>query len=194
MLNKAKKVIPYMRGYIYLGKHRVFLWNSPIIQGKKFISVGKNFGALRNFWMAAIANYQNIKFSPAIEIGDNVSFGQDCHLACINRITIGSGTLAGSRVHITDHNHGCYASKGIGSCPNTPPQERELHSNGPVEIGENVWIGDGVVIVSGVNIGSGAIIGANSVVTNNIPSDSIAVGNPARVIKRYSGAEWHKIG
>lgn len=55
---------------------------------------------------------------------------------------------------------------------------------GPVEIGNNVWIADNVIILSGVTIGDGAVIGAGSIVTKNIPAFSIAVGNPAKVIKK----------
>lgn len=49
-------------------------------------------------------------------------------------------------------------------------------------IGSDVWIGFGAIILSGVTIGDGAVIGAGSVVTRDIPENSIAVGNPARVI------------
>lgn len=55
---------------------------------------------------------------------------------------------------------------------------------GPVIIGNNVWIGDNVLILSGVTVGDGAVLGAGSIVTGDIPPYSIAVGNPARVIKK----------
>jgi len=55
---------------------------------------------------------------------------------------------------------------------------------GPVIIGNNVWIGDNVLILSGVTVGDGVVLGAGSIVTRDIPPYSIAVGNPARVIKK----------
>ena len=53
----------------------------------------------------------------------------------------------------------------------------------PVTIGDNVWFGANVTVTPGVTIGSNSIIGAGSVVTRDIPANSIAVGNPAHVIR-----------
>jgi carbonic anhydrase/acetyltransferase-like protein (isoleucine patch superfamily) len=70
---------------------------------------------------------------------------------------------------------------------------------GDVEIGNAVWIGDSVIILPGVKVGDGAIIGAGSVVTKSVPAFSVAVGNPARVVKTrfpqeivdvLSGVKW----
>ena len=78
-------------------------------------------------------------------------------------------------------------SDGLGgvSSPCETPISRKYDIE-DVVIGENVWIGQGVVINPGVEIGDGAIIGANSVVTHSIPKECIAVGAPARVIKKYN--------
>ena len=54
----------------------------------------------------------------------------------------------------------------------------------PVIIGNNVWIGGGAIICPGVTIGDRCVIGAGSVVTKDVPDDSVAVGNPARVIRK----------
>jgi len=60
---------------------------------------------------------------------------------------------------------------------------------GPLTIGNNVWIGDNVIILSGVSVGNGAVIGAGSVVTKNIPPFAVAVGNPAKIIKKRFSEE-----
>ena len=52
-----------------------------------------------------------------------------------------------------------------------------------IHIGNNVWIASNVVILGGVTIGDGSVIGAGSVVTKDIPSDTIAAGNPCRIIR-----------
>ncbi len=53
----------------------------------------------------------------------------------------------------------------------------------PVNIGKDCWIGGGAIILPGVTIGDRCVIGAGSVVTKDIPADSLAVGNPAKIIK-----------
>jgi Acetyltransferase (isoleucine patch superfamily) len=55
----------------------------------------------------------------------------------------------------------------------------------PVKIGNNVWIGAGVTVCPGVTIGDNSVIGAGAVVTKSIPSDSLAYGNPAHVVRQF---------
>ena len=67
---------------------------------------------------------------------------------------------------------------------NHNPEDFSLHEKcGPIEIGNNVWIGANAVILPKVKIGDNVVIGAGSVVTTDIPSNSVAVGNPCKVIK-----------
>ncbi len=56
----------------------------------------------------------------------------------------------------------------------------------PITIGDNVWIGVGVHVMPGVTIGSNVVIGGGSVVVKDIPSDSVAVGNPCKVIRKIT--------
>jgi acetyltransferase-like isoleucine patch superfamily enzyme len=65
---------------------------------------------------------------------------------------------------------------------NRAPQS-DGHTAAPIEIGPNVWLGFDVCVLPGVTIGRGSIVGARSVVFSDIPPYSIAVGNPARVIR-----------
>ena len=66
----------------------------------------------------------------------------------------------------------------------SPPSKSDLPLKGDTVIGNDVWLGQNSVILPGVHIGDGAIIGANAVVGSDIPPYSVAVGNPARVIRR----------
>ncbi|WP_418793931.1 DapH/DapD/GlmU-related protein [Paenibacillus phytohabitans] len=117
-------------------------------------------------------------------IGENCIIGDYAHITANKKVTIGNNVLMASRVFITDTGHGNYSNFSEKSAPLIPPNERPLYCN-EVLIGDNVWIGENVSILPGVTIGNGCVIGANSVVTKNIPLNSIAVGNPARVVKQY---------
>ena len=82
----------------------------------------------------------------------------------------------------------CFVGPNVSiytACHSTDPVERNTRCEWarPVTIGDNVWIGGSVTILPGVTIGDNVTIGAGSVVTHDIPSNTIAVGNPCRVIK-----------
>jgi len=119
-----------------------------------------------------------------LSIGRNVHINDSVHIGAIEKVVIGDNVLIASRVFISDHNHGNYQIKDHSSNPGIPPTKRPLSSK-PVFIGNNVWLGEQVCVLSGVSIGDGAVIGANSVVTHDIPSNTIAAGNPARVIRIF---------
>ena len=83
----------------------------------------------------------------------------------------------------------CFVGPNVSiytACHSTNPVERNTRQEWakPVTIGNNVWIGGSVTILAGVTIGDNCTIGAGSVVTRDIPANSIAVGNPARVVKQ----------
>jgi maltose O-acetyltransferase len=108
-----------------------------------------------------------------IYIGDNTEINYDCVFLDIGKINIGKYVFMGPGVHIYAVNH-----------PLDPTiRKTGLEIGADVNIGEGVWIGGGAIICPGVTIGAGTTIGAGSVVTKNIPENSVAVGNPARVVK-----------
>jgi lipopolysaccharide O-acetyltransferase len=115
------------------------------------------------------------------------------HIAAMKRVEIGNNVLMASKIYISDCMHGDYSGVKDDSDPMTPPIERE-DSTEPVRIEDNVWIGESVSILPGVVIGIGSIIGANSVVAKSIPPYVIAVGIPAKPIKKYNltTKKWEK--
>ena len=150
--------------------------------GTKYINVGKNFNASYRLRMEVI-DYHCLNLDiPNFQIGDNVSFNFDCHVACTNKVHIGNNVLFASKIFVTDHFHGSIINEDL----NEPPGSRLLYSKGPVIIEDNVWVGEGACIMPNVTIGRNSIIGANAVVTKSIPPNSVAVGNPAKVIKFLS--------
>lgn len=113
-----------------------------------------------------------------VSIGKNCYIGSYFSLLVAETIEIEDNVLIASHVMITSENHGINPESDI------PYMDQPLNSC-PVKIGEGTWIGEKAVILPGVIIGKKCVVGAASVVTKNIPDYSIAVGNPARVIKRY---------
>jgi acetyltransferase-like isoleucine patch superfamily enzyme len=160
---------------------------SAFIRGLRRITLGANFYAGRDLWLEAVVTHGGRKFQPRIVIGNNVAVNDYVHIAATNRIEIGNNVLMASKIYISDHNHGTY-SGNVQSSPDVPPNERLVTNDMQVVIEDNVWIGEFVSILAGATIGKGSIIGANSVVTGTIPPYSIAVGTPARAIKRYDFA------
>lgn len=126
--------------------------------------------------------------------GNNVQVNDYCHINALNSVRIGDNVLIASKVFITDLEHGSYAGDENDSQPSSIVKDRPLSSK-PVVIGNNVWIGELCSVLPGVIIGENSIIGANSVVTKSIPANSIAVGNPAKVIKQFnfSTNKWERI-
>ena len=161
------------------------------IRGRSFIKIGYGLTTGVNVRLDAIAPCGS---PPVLHIGKHVQINDSVHIGAIERVVIGDHTLIASRVFISDHNHGNYHIQGYGSGPDIPPASRPLSSK-PVHIGRNVWLGEQVCILPGVTIGDGVIVGANSVVTHDIPSNSIAAGNPARLIRVFDTAtqSWKRI-
>lgn len=149
-------------------------------QGLNNISIGVNFISGKNLRIQAISSYFDFKYTPIIEIGNDVTINPNCQIVAINKIVIGDNVLIASNVFISDHSHGEINFEDIA----TPPALRKLASKGPVYIEDNVWIGQNVSILSNIKIGRNSIIGANSVITKNVPAYSIAVGNPAKVLRQ----------
>lgn len=114
-----------------------------------------------------------------LQIGKNCKLGDNVHITASERVTIGDDCLFASHVFISDTNHGDGTE-----APMTPPDSRPLVSKS-VSIGSSVWLGEGVAVLPGARIGDGCIIGAHSVVKGEIPAYTVAVGTPARPVKRY---------
>lgn len=122
--------------------------------------------------------------NPKIVIGVGTYMNRNVFLDASYLIKIGQHCGIGPGCYITDHDHGLD--------PSLAPLEQVLISQETC-IGDRVWIGANVTILKGVTVGDDAVIGAGSVVTKDIPSQAIAVGNPAKVI-RYKTDQREQIG
>jgi acetyltransferase-like isoleucine patch superfamily enzyme len=114
-------------------------------------------------------------YGGSIEINDDVSLHPRCQImAYVEKIRIGKGTMVAPNCAFYCYDHDIIAGQ--------PIREQGFNSKGMIDVGEEAWISVGVTILSGVTIGPGAVIGAGAVVTKDIPSNAVAVGNPAKVI------------
>ena len=180
-----------VRGWFILKNARLIRFPFRV-RGKQYIKIGKGFTTGFNCRIDAL-NINNLGEKYLIEIGENVEINDEVHIGATEKIIIEDNVLIASKVYISDHNHGCYKGDEQDS-PMSIPKERKIYSS-PIKIEKNVWIGELCCILQGVTIGEGSIIGAMSVVTKDIPPYTIAVGSPAKLIKRYNfeNKKWDKI-
>lgn len=110
-----------------------------------------------------------------ISCGDNVYFNVNCVILDGAKVTIGNNVFFAPNVQLYTANH-----------PLDAELRKTLENALPISIGNDCWIGGNTVILPGITIGNGCVIGAGSVVTKDIPDNSLAVGNPAKVIRRLN--------
>lgn len=112
----------------------------------------------------------------SISIGENFYANYNCTILDCAKVIIGDNVLLGPNVSLFTAGH---------------PIHFEVRNAGleyafPIIIGNSVWIGGGVIVNPGITIGDNVVIGSGSVVTKNIPSNSIAVGNPCKIIREIT--------
>ncbi len=154
-------------GYHFIRPWNVEIFGSPIQVGK-FVHI-------------ICASDKKIKFviwsekdgCGKISIGDYCLISPGVRITSASGIKIGNNCMVANGSYISDADwHGIYDRlKSVGE-------------SAPVELKDNVWIGDSAIVCKGVTIGENSIIGAGSIVTKDIPSNSVAVGNPAKVVKK----------
>ena len=108
-----------------------------------------------------------------ISIGDHTFINYGSSISAYKQVKIGRHCLLGHHTLIVDRNE-----HGVEQREIAPPPA-------PVIIEDHVWIGSRVIILPGRSVGHHSVIGAGSVVTKNIPANCLAVGNPARVVRRF---------
>lgn len=198
ILNKTND---YVRGFIkkvgikgtkrnvFIGKKTTLLYKTYISFGngvqikdyveinglsKKGIILDDNASIGKNTIIRGTGNLHQLGMG--LKIGKNFGCGDFCFFGCSGGITIGNDVIMGQNVRFHAQNHN-FESDDILI------KNQGVTSEGIV-IGDNCWIGSGVVILDGVTIGNGCVIGANTLVTKNIPNNSLAVGFPAKVIRK----------
>jgi acetyltransferase-like isoleucine patch superfamily enzyme len=153
------------------------------IFGGKNVTIKSNV-LLWDTWLAAVSPDDS---KVELIIDEGATIGRFNHIYATKRIEIGKNVLTADRVYIADNVH---QYEDI----NVPIKNQPVKQLGEVYIGDGSWIGENACII-GARIGKNCVIGANAVVLKNIPDYSVAVGIPAKVIKRFNQEinEWVKI-
>ena len=155
-------------------KVRVF---SPLkINGIENMLIGNKVIIEYKTWLAALP--LTGEKSCSLEIGEGTVIGNFNHIYATKLIKIGKNVLTADKVYISDNLHG-YQNISL------PIMYQPIVQNNIVEIGDGTWLGENVCVL-GAKIGKNCVIGANAVVTKDIPDYCVAVGTPAKVIKRYN--------
>ena len=154
------------------------------ISGPKSIYIGNQVFIQYKTWLASEPLTGETQSELIIE--DGCTIGHFNHIYATKSIILHKNVLTADKVYISDNLHG-YEDINI------PIKQQPIIQKGTVEIGEGSWLGENVCVL-GAHIGKHCVIGANSVVTKDIPDYSVAVGVPARVIKRYDPEkkQWRK--
>lgn len=144
---------------------------SPLKELEQKEIIGKLFGKTKENFCVTAPFYCDYGYN--IEIGENFYSNHNLVILDGAKVEIGDNVFIAPNCCITTAGHPI----------NIDERNRGLEYAYPIKIGNNVWIGAGVNILPGVTIGDNVTIGAGSVVNKSIPANSIAVGNPCKVIK-----------
>ncbi len=155
----------------------VYIGPGVIINRPRFVSLGDRVRILRN---TSINLHPGDRHSEKIllKLGDDVIISENCYISACNSIIIEENVGISPNVMIID------STRKPGDI-NRPSKEEDLTEGGYVKIEADSWVAYSACILPNVTIGKHAIIGALSVVNCDIPPYSLAVGSPARVVKRY---------
>ncbi|WNS41301.1 DapH/DapD/GlmU-related protein [Paenibacillus sp. MMS20-IR301] len=151
-------------------KKRMLAYNStePDALNKRVQLMAEIFGKATNAWIEPPFYFC---YGTNIEIGDGSYVNFNCNFVDDTKIIIGKGVMFGPAVTIATVGHPLH------------PDYRGYMYALPVNIQDHCWIGANVTICPGVTIGENSVIGAGSVVTKDIPANSLAVGNPCKVMR-----------
>jgi acetyltransferase-like isoleucine patch superfamily enzyme len=147
------------------------------------IEIGDGVVIHEHAWISVVGAVEG--HVPKLMIGDGTHIDRLCHIACVGTIEIQDQVLMGERVLIGDtfHEYEDVNTPVIGQ-PMAPPEK--------ITVERGSYIGLGAMLMPGVTVGEQAYVGAGALVTADVPPRSVAVGNPARVMKRYDDerATW----
>jgi acetyltransferase-like isoleucine patch superfamily enzyme len=171
------------RRFAGFGEGSALCFPMAAVFNERYISIGRGTVVGPYSSISAGVSPQHELDHEVVTIGDRCLIGKGNGIVGHERIVIGDDVFTGHHVYITDANHGYEDIE--------QPVGKQFAESRPVSIGDGSWLGHGTVVLPGVTIGRNVVVGAAAVVTDDLPDFSVAVGNPARVIRRYVlGEGW----
>jgi acetyltransferase-like isoleucine patch superfamily enzyme len=175
------------RGFHRFGDGSAICFPVTALFGEEYIDLGEHviIGPYSSL-SAGVMPGHVLDHTPVVSIGDRVLIGKGSGIVAHDRVIIGDDVFTGHHVYITDANHGYVDTEtSIG---------KQFAPSRPVTVGAGSWLGHGTVVLPGAQIGRNVAVGAGSVVTGVLPDFCVAVGNPARIIRRLvPGEGWVKV-
>lgn len=117
----------------------------------------------------------------SVRIGSRTYLGRDLTIVALGSVVIGDDVMGSDRLLFAD-------SGPAPTVAGVPVRDQDAAPPRPVVIGDGVFLGTGAMVLAGVTVGAGSLVGAGAVVTRSVPPNSVVVGNPARVVRRYDRA------
>jgi carbonic anhydrase/acetyltransferase-like protein (isoleucine patch superfamily) len=166
----------YRRQFMEFGDSIIFPPSR--ITGAQHISIGDKTIIDHYCELSATPLDNLVREKPIIKIGNRCVINGYNRIGATSCLEIHNDVLMASNIFLSDSDHQ-YRDVNI------PIRDQPWIFKGPVIIESGCWLGDGVKVFGGVRIGKNSVIGANSVVLKDIPPLSVAIGVPARVVKRW---------
>lgn len=178
-LSKRAAIMPTSRRanrFAHFGSGSVLCFPPSALYGEHAIRIGSDtlIGPYVSL-SAGMMPGQPLISDSIVTIGDRCLIGRQSSIVGHFEITIGNDVYFGPNVYVTDQNH------SVDDLDT--PIGRQSSGEEPVSIGDGSWLGANVVVLPGVTIGRHVAVGAGAIVTTDLPDRSVAVGNPARVIR-----------
>ena len=163
--------------------HNISISSKVIIIKPFSVTIEDNVIINSDVWI----NIEGLDLRDKIIIGAGTSIGKRNVISCAKSICIGKKVLLGPNILISDHMHAYENVK-------YPVMDQGITKVKNVVIKDGAWLGANTVVMPGVTIGKNSVIGANSIVSKSIPDYSVAIGSPAKVIKKFDfkSKSWKK--
>lgn len=158
----------YLRRASLLGSN-VRIWGRPLVKNYGTLIMGERVRLISTAATLELA----VEAGARLEVGSRVFINYGCSIGACQLIRIGPNCRIGTHVIMIDNQFHRIE----------PERRDERPPSAPIVLEDNVWIGARAIVLPGVTIGTGSVVGAGSVVTRDIPPRSVAVGQPARVVR-----------